>query len=337
MTATVFGASGFIANDLVYALGQLGFRVVVPFRNNGEEIRHHRLAGELGMVVPLHFHLRDHDSIYRCVQESEIVVNLIGREWETRNFSFHDVHVEGADAIASISKEAGVKRFIQCSALGADISHPNKSKFLQSKLEGEETVRKYFPDATVIRPARIFHKFDRFLNWYAEMIKLFSIAPHLGGSIQPVSLKEVVQAFVCVLNDSSTFGKTYELGGPEIFDYDTITQLVMENAHLESNVVNTKLIKLFYQPMVTALMHFYPGEPKWTAWDAFEQTSLDIRVKPGALTQEHLGITETYSLRDQVHDILFKYNSEILNRYEKPERAKRPRKRGGFGKELGQL
>ena len=50
---------------------------------------------------------------------SDIVVNCIGREYETRNFKFKDVNVIGPAMLARCAKEAGVKRFIHISSINA--------------------------------------------------------------------------------------------------------------------------------------------------------------------------------------------------------------------------
>ena len=51
-----------------------------------------------------------------------------------RNFSFKDVHVDGARAIAEASRDAGVKRLVHFSALNAE--HDSPSAFLRSKVRG---------------------------------------------------------------------------------------------------------------------------------------------------------------------------------------------------------
>lgn len=63
--------------------------------------------------------MRDEESILKCVKYSNVVVNLIGCDWETKNFTYEDVHVEGAAKIARICKENGVERLIHVSALNA--------------------------------------------------------------------------------------------------------------------------------------------------------------------------------------------------------------------------
>jgi NADH dehydrogenase (ubiquinone) 1 alpha subcomplex subunit 9 len=52
-------------------------------------------------------------------------VNMVGREWETRNFSFEDVHVAFPAMLAEVCKEVGVERLIHVSALGASASNPS--------------------------------------------------------------------------------------------------------------------------------------------------------------------------------------------------------------------
>lgn len=75
--------------------------------------------GDLGQVWFQPFDLRDEDSIRQSVKYSNVVINLIGRDWETKNFKFDDVHVKGARRLARISREMGVEKFIHVSALNA--------------------------------------------------------------------------------------------------------------------------------------------------------------------------------------------------------------------------
>lgn len=50
--ATVFGATGFFGRYLVSKLASRGTQVIVPYRDE-EEMRHLRVTGDLGQVVPL--------------------------------------------------------------------------------------------------------------------------------------------------------------------------------------------------------------------------------------------------------------------------------------------
>ena len=117
ITATVFGATGFLGRYVVNRLGKTGTRVVVPFRGDEKDVRHLKVMGDLGQIVHLDFSIRDADAIKYAVERSNVVVNMVGREWETRNFSFEDVHVEFPAKLAEICKEVGVERLVHVSAL----------------------------------------------------------------------------------------------------------------------------------------------------------------------------------------------------------------------------
>lgn len=114
--------------------------------------------------------MKDVESLEKAVQYSNVVVNLVGRDWETKNFKFNDVHVEGARLLARIAKNAGVEKFIHVSALNAT-EHPEPifsktgSKFLSSKYKGEQAVLEEFPTATIFRPADVYGQEDRFMRF----------------------------------------------------------------------------------------------------------------------------------------------------------------------------
>lgn len=70
------------------------------YRGDFYPTRELRTTGDLGQVLFHFYDIRDEESIRKAVRYSNVVVNLVGRNWETRNFSFDDVHVEGARRIA---------------------------------------------------------------------------------------------------------------------------------------------------------------------------------------------------------------------------------------------
>jgi len=93
--------------------------MILPYRGDMYNMTSLKLCGDLGQVLFHPFHLRDADSIRKCIKYSNVVINLIGRDWETKNFTFHEVHVEGARRLARLCKEANVEHFIHVSALNA--------------------------------------------------------------------------------------------------------------------------------------------------------------------------------------------------------------------------
>jgi NADH dehydrogenase (ubiquinone) 1 alpha subcomplex subunit 9 len=99
------------------------------------------------------------------MRHSDIVYNLVGRYYETKNFKYNDVHVTGALKLAQMAESLGVSRFVHVSDLNADANSP--SAYLRSKAEGEEVVKRAFDGATIVRPGPMFGHEDRLLNQMA--------------------------------------------------------------------------------------------------------------------------------------------------------------------------
>ncbi|XP_065836060.1 NADH dehydrogenase [ubiquinone] 1 alpha subcomplex subunit 9, mitochondrial-like [Oscarella lobularis] len=225
---TVFGATGFVGRYIVNRLGRCGTQLIIPYRGDDHDTRHLKLMGDLGQVHMIPYGLKDEKSVREAVRHSDKVVNLIGRDFETRRFSFDDALNCGARTIARASKEAGIERLVHVSALNASPDSP--SKFLRAKFAGEEAVREEFPQATIMRPSNIVGREDRFFNYYANFRMLPFLLKgvplqrgRLDAQKQPVFVADVTSAIFNALDDAGTAGKTFELVGSDVFAlYDLI-------------------------------------------------------------------------------------------------------------------
>ncbi|XP_038906582.1 NADH dehydrogenase [ubiquinone] 1 alpha subcomplex subunit 9, mitochondrial [Benincasa hispida] len=231
IVATVFGATGFLGRYVVQQLAKMGSQVLVPFRGSEDSPRHLKLMGDLGQIVPMKYNPRDESSVKAVMAKANVVLNLIGREYETRNYSFEEVNHSMAEQLATIAKEhGGILRFIQVSCLGASSSSP--SRFLRAKAAAEESVLKAFPEATILRPAAMIGTEDRIMNTWAHFAKKYGFIPLFGdGStkIQPVYVVDVAAGIVSALKDDGTsIGKVYELGGPEIYTVHELAEIMYD-------------------------------------------------------------------------------------------------------------
>jgi NADH dehydrogenase len=224
---TVFGGSGFIGTQIVRALARRGARIRVAVRQ--PHLAHAmRLMGDVGQVEVVQANVRDADSVARAVQGADAVINLVGLLYETGRQTFQAVHVDAARTLAQAASDAGA-RFVQMSALGADPT--SASRYARSKAAGEAAIRDVLPSAVILRPSIVFGPGDNFFNKFGEMAAASPFLPLIGGGrtrFQPVYVGDLAQAAATVALDPQYAGQTYELGGPGVFSFREILDLIQK-------------------------------------------------------------------------------------------------------------
>ncbi|WP_395671694.1 complex I NDUFA9 subunit family protein [Phenylobacterium sp.] len=224
---TVFGGSGFIGAQVVRRLAKAGSRIRVAVRNPGLAYGM-RLHGDVGQIDVVQANIRDIDSCRRALEGASAAVNLVGVLFERGRQSFQQVHVDGARNVAEAARAEGVTRFVQISALGADLNSP--SDYARSKAEGEQAVRAVYPEAVVVRPSIVFGQGDGFFNRFASMAVISPVLPLFGGGetrFQPVFVGDVAQALATTVTAPECAGRTFELGGPATHSFRELMGLIL--------------------------------------------------------------------------------------------------------------
>ncbi|KAL1975039.1 hypothetical protein VTN31DRAFT_5243 [Thermomyces dupontii] len=280
-TATVFGATGFLGRYIVNRLARSGCTVVVPYREEMTK-RHLKPTGDLGRIVFLEYDLRNTQSIEESVRHSDVVYNLVGRDYPTKNFSFEDVHVDGAERIAEAVAKYDVDRFIHVSSYNASEDSP--SEFFRTKGWGERVVRSIFPETTIVRPAPMFGFEDRLLHRLAGGTNITS--NHMQEKYWPVHVIDVGMALERMLYDDNTASQTFELYGPKQYSTAEIAELVNREIVRKRRSINVP--KFLLKPAA-----YYLNKLLWwptLSADQVEREFIDQRIDPSAKTFKDLGI-----------------------------------------------
>ncbi|XP_018324532.1 NADH dehydrogenase [ubiquinone] 1 alpha subcomplex subunit 9, mitochondrial [Agrilus planipennis] len=313
VVATVFGATGFLGRYVVNRLGKIGSQVIIPYRGDSYEPMRLKVAGDLGQILFQHYHLRNEDALNKAVYYSNVVINLVGRDWETKNFKFYDVHCKGAAAIARAAKKAGVEKFIHVSALNVDKSSPGHvlrrgSQFLASKCAGEQAVLAEFPDAVIIRPADMYGQEDRFLRYYLAFWRRQGTWLPLWKKgectvKQPVHVSDVAHAIINAIKDPDSNGKIYQAVGPKRYKLSSIVDWIYQLTKKDESWGYWRY-DMRYDPLfklkvslTNALSPSYPVAN--VHWERIERECVTDDVKEDLPTLEDLGVTLT-AMEDQV-------------------------------------
>ncbi|MGC6471352.1 MAG: complex I NDUFA9 subunit family protein [Parvibaculales bacterium] len=226
--ATVFGGSGFIGRHLVRALARDGWRVRVAVRRPNSAL-FLKTAGDPGQVTIVAANITKAEQVEKAVKGADAVINLVGILHESGKQKFDTVQAGGSAALAQAAAKAKATHFIQLSAIGADPE--SLSAYGRSKGAGEEAVLAAFKKAVILRPSLVIGPEDGFFNRFAQMATLLPALPLFGGgqvNYQPVYVGDVAAAIVAALAEKTAQGKIYELGGPTVYSFKTLMELMLQ-------------------------------------------------------------------------------------------------------------
>lgn len=224
---TVFGGSGFVGRHVVRLLAQQGYRLRVAVRH--PHLAHFlRPMGRVGQIQIVYGDIKSEESITRAIQGADAVIDLVGILSEWGKQTFKALHAVAPGKIGEAAAKAGVKRVVHISAIGADRKSP--ARYGRTKAAGEEALKSAFAGATILRPSVVFGPEDTFFNRFGNMTRFFPLIPLIGGGktrFQPVYAGDVAQAVAQVLARDDTAGRTYELGGPKIYTFRALLELIL--------------------------------------------------------------------------------------------------------------
>ena len=227
MLVTVFGGSGFLGRYVVRALARAGHRIRVGVRSPNLA-NFLQPIGRVGQIQLVRTDVADADSVARAMKGATAAVNLVGILYESGRQQFQRLHADAPAIVAAAAKTEGTGALVHVSALGANAQSP--SLYARTKAEGELRLRETLPSAVILRPSIVFGPEDDFFNRFAALARLLPALPLIGGGntrFQPVYVGDVAQAIATCVANRTTQGRTYELGGPRVYTFKELMQLVL--------------------------------------------------------------------------------------------------------------
>jgi len=281
---TIFGGQGLVGRYTVRALAKAGYRMRVGVRRPNSA-GYLTSMGQVGQIQLCKADVRNEDAVRAALNGAHAAINLAGALYQ-RGQSYDDVHVTAAAAIARAAKDAGVQTLVHVSAIGADANA--ESAYARSKAEGERAVREIFPEAAILRPSAIFGPEDKFFNQFAAMARYFPALPLPGGGhtkLQPVFAGDVAAAIEKCLEDPATRGQTYELGGPHVYTFREMMEVILRETGRKRLLVSVPYPLMMLKATFLGLV---PGSP--LTRDLVKFAKIDDVVSPGAKGFADLGI-----------------------------------------------
>ncbi len=222
----ILGGTGFVGTSLCNRLAKEGYSLTVLTRNREYKRDNIILIPNLDLIET---DIHDPRQLTRHLAGCDAVINLVGilNERGNKGRGFHQVHVALVEKLLDACRQNNIRRVLQLSALNAD-PRDGASHYLRSKGKAEDLLHQNQDEikVTSFRPSVIFGYGDKFFNRFAGLLKFspgaFPLACY-GARFAPVHVLDVVEMITRSLNDPASYGKRFNLCGPEIY---TLAELV---------------------------------------------------------------------------------------------------------------
>jgi len=285
---TILGGSGMIGRNLVRNLTKKNYRCVISTRNTFQ-------AGFLktqatpGAIELIEWNPSNFAGIKEAINNSDIVINLIGILYETRKQKFYNIHSGIPEAVSKICSEADVKKFIHVSAIGA--SENSKSLYQKSKYQGEVKALNNFKRTVIVRPSVVCGTEDNFTNLFSKL-SFLPIIPVVGINykFQPILVTDVVDAIMQAIEIKGNEGKIYEIGGPKVISFGDMVKSILKTINKKRFVVEMPMSLAKLQSTITDLL---PIPPILTKDQCEILSEADNIVSNNHLTLKDLNINPT--------------------------------------------
>ena len=253
---TILGGGGFIGRYLVRNLSKKNFRCIITTRKAFQK-GYLKTQSTPGAVELLDWNPNNFSELKEAINNSDIVINLIGILFETRKQKFYNVHTNIPEAVAKTCAQSKVKKFIHVSAIGANEN--SKSLYQKSKFQGEQKAIENFKKTVIIRPSVVCGPEDNFTNLFSKL-SILPVIPVVGKNykFQPVLVSDVASSIVKAIETQNNESKIYEIGGPKIISFGDMVKSILSAINKKRFVVEMPMAIAKIQSSITDLLPFPP-------------------------------------------------------------------------------
>ena len=254
--ATILGGGGFIGRYLVRNLTKKNYRCIIPTRNAFQK-GYLKTQAPPGAIEFIDWKPNDFSKIEEAINNSDIVINLIGILYENRKQKFLRIHSEIPDLISKICAKSDVKKFIQISAIGANAE--SKSLYQKTKFEGEVKALTNFKNTIILRPSVVCGPEDNFTNLFSKL-SFLPVIPVVQTKykFQPILVTDVADAITRAIEVKNNEGKIYEIGGPKIISFGDMVKSILKTIQKKRFVIQMPMQLARIQSKILSLLPIPP-------------------------------------------------------------------------------
>jgi uncharacterized protein YbjT (DUF2867 family) len=222
MHILITGADGFIGSALAQALLARGHRLTLAVRDPRRAAK--QFPGQ--RVLAADFAADHAPAMWRPRLEGvDAVVNTVGIFRESGAQTFEAIHVRAPLALFEACVDAGIRRVVQISALGAAADAP--TEFLRSKHAADTALAALPLSSVVVRPSLVFAPEGTSARLFLQLATLPLVPLPAGGAqcVQPIHRDDLIAALVSLLETDAPPALLAAVGPAPLTLHEYLAQL----------------------------------------------------------------------------------------------------------------
>lgn len=294
MNIIIPGGAGFVGRNLIRVLNSENYAMkdVTVLDKNEKNLGYVKKYG----MRTLHVDLAEKGDWCEEFEGKEIVINLIVQISSPEYKPFYRNNVLATKNVLEAAKNAGVERIIHFSS--AAVLSVRKDYYAQTKLKGEELVKRSGLEYCILRPSIMYGPTDDknigFLIDFARKIPFFPIPGHGKWPRQPIYIDDVCYLVISIMHNFPE-NKVYSINGKDVIYFRDMIKIVLKQLggfkfRVFLPVRLFKFLMMSYQKL-TGNIQFTPDQvesltageifPNYAWWEEFDIniTSFEEGVK----------------------------------------------------------
>ena len=238
----VFGASGQIGRNLIRKFTINNFKIKAVTRNLHAKGYLLKTQGNPGYLEIEEANIFNEIELSKLLKSADICINLIGILFEKKNNTFKNIHKNFPDVLSKLCLENKVDQLVHLSALGIDKA-PD-SLYAKSKLDGENLIKKNFPNAVLLRPSIVYSVDDNFTTNFMRLLNYLPVFPlYYSGQTKfcPIHVSDMTEIIFQIVK-KKIYSQKIECIGPEVISFKEIMQKLLGSIKKKRLLIPTPLI-----------------------------------------------------------------------------------------------
>jgi len=227
LTVAISGARGFVGGKLSAALSErahvVGLSRTLPVHGGG------------GVAEWRSCDLFNYEDAFAALEGVEVAFYLVHAMMPSARLTrgrFEDLDVISADNFARAARARGVRQIVYLGGLIPDV--PHLSRHLESRREVEHVLSAHGVPVTVLRAGLVVGRNGSSFSMLFRLVARLPIMlcpAWMRMRTQPIDLEDVVRLLAYCVDRKETFGRVFDIGGPDVMTYQDMVQATARAMH----------------------------------------------------------------------------------------------------------